>query len=162
RHAVWIRNGFIECWKRLCHPREAKLAVTPDERYWRGTDAKAEHKPIEIGTDHPRSREREGAADRRMSRHGELLRRREYAHSQRRIRPLRRQDERRLREAHFFRNRLHGLGTETPAVQKHSQLIAAEDMVGEDIEVKVPVGAHHSGFGIRDLGFAEINLCPSR
>ena len=87
----------------------------------------------------PRARERERAADRRVAGHRQLVARREDAHPDVGVRPLRRQDERRLRERHLLGDRLHRLGRQAAAVEEDGQLVAAEQAVGEDVEVKVAI-----------------------
>jgi len=53
--------------------------------------------------------------------------------------PLGRQDEGRLGEVHFFRDRLHRVGGQTAAVEHDGQLIAAEQMIREHVVVEVAV-----------------------
>ena len=50
-----------------------------------------------------------------------------------------RQHERRLGEVHLLRDRLHRLGGQPAAVEEDGELIAAEEVVGEDVVVKVAV-----------------------
>ena len=50
-----------------------------------------------------------------------------------------RQDERRLREVHLLGDRLHLLVGQAAPVEKHRQLVAAEDPLGEDVVVKVAI-----------------------
>ncbi len=85
------------------------------------------------------ARERERAADRRMAGHRQLLARREDAHADVGARRLGRQHERRLGEVHLLGDRLHRLGRQPAAVEEDGELIAAEEMVGEDVVVKVAV-----------------------
>ena len=74
-----------------------------------------------------------------MPGHRQLVARREDAHPHVGIRPLGRQDERRLGEVHLLGDRLHRLGGQTAAVEKDGELIAAEEMIGEDVVVEVAV-----------------------
>ena len=53
--------------------------------------------------------------------------------------PLGRQHERRLREVHLLGDRLHRLGRQPAAVEEHRELVAAEQTIGEDVEVNVAV-----------------------
>jgi hypothetical protein len=52
---------------------------------------------------------------------------------------LGRQDECRLGEIHLVGDRLHRRQRQASGVEKHSELIAAEQTIGEDVVVKVPV-----------------------
>ena len=52
---------------------------------------------------------------------------------------LRRQQERRLRKVHFLGDRLHGLERQPAAVEEDRELVSPEEMVGEDVVVKVAV-----------------------
>ena len=52
---------------------------------------------------------------------------------------FRRQHECRLGEIHLLRDRLHRLGGQPASVENHRELIAAEQVIGEDIVVKIPV-----------------------
>ena len=89
--------------------------------------------------DHTGARERERRPDRRMAGRGQLLSRGEDAHPDVGARRPGRQQERRLREVHLLGDRLHRFGREPAAVEEHGQLVAAEQMVGEDVVVKVAV-----------------------
>ena len=50
-----------------------------------------------------------------------------------------RQDEGCLREVHLLGDRLHRLGGEAAGVEEDCELVAAEEVIGEDVEVKVAV-----------------------
>ena len=52
---------------------------------------------------------------------------------------LRRQHERRLGKIHLLGDRLHRLGGQAAAVEEDGELVAAEEVVGEDVVVKVAV-----------------------
>ena len=71
--------------------------------------------------------------------HRQLLPRREDAHPRVGVRLLWRQHEGGLGEAHLLCNRLHRVRGQAPAVEDDGELVAAEEMVGEDIVVKIPV-----------------------
>jgi hypothetical protein len=52
---------------------------------------------------------------------------------------LRRKNERRFREVHLLGNRLHRLGRQPAAIEEHGELVAPEQVIGEDVIVKVAV-----------------------
>ena len=53
--------------------------------------------------------------------------------------PLGRQHECRLGEVHLLRDRLHRLGRQAAAVEKDRELIAAEQVIGEDVVVEIAI-----------------------
>ena len=55
------------------------------------------------------------------------------------VAPLGRQDERRLGEIHLAARSPASLGRQPAAVEEDGELIAAEEMIGEDVVVQVPV-----------------------
>ena len=69
----------------------------------------------------------------------QLVARREDPHADVGAGDLRRQHERRFREVHLLRNRLHRLGRQAAAVEEHGELVAAEEVIGEDVVVEVAV-----------------------
>jgi hypothetical protein len=74
-----------------------------------------------------------------VARHRDFFARRENAQAEINVSPIGRQDERRLRKVHLLCNRLHRLGGKASRVEEDRQLIAAEEAVREDVEVKIPV-----------------------
>ena len=74
-----------------------------------------------------------------MPRHRQLRARGENAESKIGPALLGRQDEGRLGKIHLLGDRLHGIGRETAAVEKHGELVAAEELSCKDVVVKVPV-----------------------
>ena len=64
---------------------------------------------------------------------------RENPHAQSVPALLGRQHERRFGEVHLLGDRLHRLGRQAPAVEKDRELVAAEEAIGEDVEVKVAI-----------------------
>ena len=83
-------------------------------------------------------RQRERRTDGGMAGHGQLAAGREDAHPVIGTRGIGREDECGLRERHLARNRLHdGTAQIVRWVQIHGQLVAGEQLVGEDVEVQV-------------------------
>ncbi len=78
-----------------------------------------------------------------VARHGHLAPGREDAHPDVGVRPFRRQDEGGFREVHLLRHGLHRLGREAARVEEDGQLVAAELLPREDVEVQVAVSAAH-------------------
>ena len=72
-----------------------------------------------------------------------LARGSEDADAGRALRPRGRQEEGRLREVHLARNRLHLGVAEIIRVEDDGQRIAAEDTVGEDVDLGEAVLARH-------------------
>ena len=91
----------------------------------------------------PAARQRERRSDRRMagggsSSPGVKMRKRTSVPSL-----LARQHERRLREVHLLRDRLHRVGGQTASVEEHGELVAAEEVIGEDVVMQIAVGSSH-------------------
>jgi len=139
RGAARIRDRIAERRVRLRHPDEAELLLLPGERHRHGADAEAEHEALALRVDDAGSRESERAADRRMAGHRQLFRGREDAHPHVGATLLRGQHERRLREVHLLGDRLHRVGRQPAAVEEDGELIAAEEMIGEDVEMDVTI-----------------------
>ena len=93
--------------------------------------------------DDPFSRERKGAADRRMAGHRQFLARREDPHPDIAARS-RWEDERALGEVHFARDGLHHLRRDRSRLGKDGELIAFQRAVGEHVEVQIAHGVHDS------------------
>ena len=109
----------------LIHPREREGVVGPFQCNGCGADAKPKHEPFTIGRDHAFVRQREGAADRRVPRHRQLVGWREDAHADVGIRPLGGKDERAFGEVHLARDRLHGRAVQPAGVGNDRELVAS-------------------------------------
>lgn len=123
----------------LRHPGERQAIVAPVQLDAHRPDAQAEHDFGPARGHLSRVREREGGANRRMARHRQLLPRREDADPHVGPRLLGREDERAFREVHLKGDRLHQLCGQASRLEKHSELIAAEEVVGEDVEVQIAI-----------------------
>ena len=104
-----------------------------------GSDAETEHEGLPAALDDTGSRERERRSDRGVPGRGQLFAGREDPHAHVGALFLRGQHERRLGKIHLLGNRLHRRRVEAAAVEEHGELVAAEQMVGEDVVVKVAV-----------------------
>ena len=126
----------------LRHPGEIERVPFPLERHGGRPDAQAEDEAVLAGLDHAFLYEREGAPDRRMPGHRQLLARREDAHADVGARRLGRKDERAFGEVHLARDRLHLVSREPGRFREHRELVAFEGRVGEDVVMKIAVGSH--------------------
>ena len=134
-----VGNRLAEGRQRLRHPDEAEIVPLPRERHWCRADTEAEHECLPAAIDHARARERERRSDRGMPGGRQLVARREDPHAHVGALTLGRQHERRLRKVHLLGHRLHRGGGESASVQHHGELVAAEEMVGEHVVMKVAV-----------------------
>ena len=74
-----------------------------------------------------------------MAGHRQFFRGREDAHPHVGAALLGGQHERRLGEVHLFGDRLHRVGRQSAAVEEDGELIAAKEMIGEDVEMDVTI-----------------------
>ena len=95
-------------------------------------------------SDHTVTRQRERAADRRVTRHRQLALRREDAHPDVGARGLGGQDEGGFRERHLERDPLHEGRCEPGGIRKHRQLVARERASREDVVMEVSMTWHPS------------------
>src|SRR5437588_11797392 len=109
----------------LRHPGETQVVAAPRQRYRRRTNSQAKDESLTSCLDDAASRQRKRAADCRVSRHRELVTRREDAEPEVGFWYLRRQKERRLGEIHLLGDRLHHLVGQAPAVERNGELISA-------------------------------------
>ena len=89
-------------------------------------------------TELQRCREDERRTEHGMACEGQFQRRSEDPNP-RMAAGLGRQNEHGLGEAHLKRKPLHGLVVDSPSVREDGQLVAAEETIGEDVELQVPV-----------------------
>ena len=147
----------------LRHPGEVQLVAGPLERNRRGTHAEPTDELRCPGLDDAFTRQREGAPDRGMSGHRQLLGGRKDANPHLCRRMLGRKNERRLGERHLLGDALHLVDGETGRLGKDRELVAFERRVGEDVEVEVSVVAHDGEYGEdHAASFVPISAWPVR
>ena len=127
----------------MAHPEEARMTRIAFDLDRHGADALFERERLRSGGHPAEMRERPRGTDRRMTGERKLVKRSEDAHTRNALRSRRRQEERRLGEIHLASDRLHFGVVESGSVEKDGERVAAEDPVGEDVDLNESILATH-------------------
>ena len=141
------RGPVAELEPELClavaHPEKARARQVALELDLDGPDRFFEEEARGPQRQEPFRREHPARADGRVAGERHLARGGEDAHASGALRPRGRQEEGRLREVHLARDRLHLGAAEPLRVEDDGQRIAAEDTVGEDVDLREAELARH-------------------
>ena len=117
-------------------------ALLPAQPHASRPDAEAEDNLLLARRDYALVRERERGSDGRVPGHRQLPAGGEDADAHGGARIFGREDERALRVVHLARDNLHRCRVKARRLREHRELVAAEGLIGEDVEVDVAKLVH--------------------